>query len=392
MMTIDDKICELELTTRMPFDIADGQVIYVEPYYDVAVNAWIRGHLGRLSAKFDEKQLELFYIPAMLDKFVSGEVLDYYAPYGEVNWDKAMRSSFIVPYLWRDGLAGPSLLFEEWDYFEDHYVLKVLPLPRDASGLEDAFDLLVSHLSIMRPSSLGIDMYCVTPDAEDVDVPEEDKGGPFRGKGDDVMYCATELIGDPNYADNHFDDEMCEMMQDVRDKIERLRQHGIAEEVLQSLLLPRTVLSRMDIDAAGRIVLPGYGGREVRMTPLVKAVYLLFLRHPEGIVFKDLPDYRDELTNIYCRLTRRTSVEDVRRSIIDVTDPMSNSINEKCSRIREAFLREFDDRLASYYYVTGGRFCPKGIKLPRHLVSWEWMPEWSVRQEPIRLRIKDNEL
>lgn len=134
MMTIDDKICELELTTRLPFDIADGQVIYVEPYYDVAVNAWIRGHLGRLSAKFDEKQLELFYIPAMLDKFVSGEVLDYYAPYGEVNWDKAMRSSFIVPYLWRDGLAGPSLLFREWDYFEDIYVLKALPLPRDAEG------------------------------------------------------------------------------------------------------------------------------------------------------------------------------------------------------------------------------------------------------------------
>ena len=41
---------------------------------------------------------------------------------------------------------------------------------------------------------------------------------------------------------------------------------------------------------------------EVEMEPLVKAIYLLFLSHPEGIVLKYLPDHRAELTRIYLLL------------------------------------------------------------------------------------------
>ena len=106
------------------------------------------------------------------------------------------------------------------------------------------------------------------------------------------------------------------------------------------------------------------------MTPLVKAVYFLFLRHPEGIVFKNLPDYREELLMIYKKLTGRVSDEDVLRSVEDVTNPCKNSINEKCARIREAFIREFDDRIARYYYVTGERATAKRIVLSHDNVKW----------------------
>lgn len=98
----------------------------------------------------------------------------------------------------------------------------------------------------------------------------------------------------------------------------------------------------------------------------------MFLRHPEGIVFKLLPDYRGELHEIYTHLTGRSSNEAVMQSIKDVTDPCKNSINEKCARIREAFVREFDDRLAEYYYVTGNRGEAKRVRLPERLVVWEW--------------------
>jgi hypothetical protein len=48
-----------------------------------------------------------------------------------------------------------------------------------------------------------------------------------------------------------------------------------------------------------------------------------------------------------------------------------NSINEKCARIRSAFIREFDESLAKNYFVTGERGEPKKISLPRDLVVWE---------------------
>ena len=58
-------------------------------------------------------------------------------------------------------------------------------------------------------------------------------------------------------------------------------------------------------------------------------------------------------------------------SIEDVTNPLLNSINEKCARIRGAFIGEFDDRLARHYYICGERGEAKKIALSRDLVIWE---------------------
>jgi len=54
-----------------------------------------------------------------------------------------------------------------------------------------------------------------------------------------------------------------------------------------------------------------------------------------------------------------------------MTDPLNNSINEKCSRIRAAFLEVITDDLAKNYYVTGYRGKPKKIVLDRNLVEFQ---------------------
>ena len=107
------------------------------------------------------------------------------------------------------------------------------------------------------------------------------------------------------------------------------------------------------------------------MEPLVKSVFLLFLNHPEGILFKHLPDYREELTSIYVKLKPLGLSDRTIRSIEDVTNPLLNSINEKCARIRGAFVGQFDDHMARHYYVDGLRGEVKKISLPRELVAWE---------------------
>ena len=50
---------------------------------------------------------------------------------------------------------------------------------------------------------------------------------------------------------------------------------------------------------------------------------------------------------------------------------MLNSINEKCARIRAAFLSQFDEYMAKSYYIDGARGEAKKIALPRNLVEWE---------------------
>ena len=118
-----------------------------------------------------------------------------------------------------------------------------------------------------------------------------------------------------------------------------------------------------------------YQSKEIEMKPLPKAVFLLFLKHPEGIAFKCLPDYQTELLDIYKRIKGIKGYlidsKIVQKSVLDVTNPLSNSINEKCARIRNAFISEFDEHIAKHYCIDGKRGEAKKITLPRDMVTWE---------------------
>jgi uncharacterized protein (DUF1810 family) len=129
-------------------------------------------------------------------------------------------------------------------------------------------------------------------------------------------------------------------------------------------------LSKLRITKDGTILLADYQ-KEVKMEPIVKAVYLLFLNHPEGIAFKYLPDYRKELTDLYQKIKPFGLTERAIRSIEDVTNPLLNSINEKCSRVRAAFQSEVDPTLLEQYIIIGKSGEAKKIALPRDLVVWE---------------------
>ncbi|MFM9075973.1 MAG: hypothetical protein ACKORJ_10485, partial [Bacteroidota bacterium] len=129
-------------------------------------------------------------------------------------------------------------------------------------------------------------------------------------------------------------------------------------------------LSPLVVKRNGDLLLPDYG-RTISLTPLQKTVYLFFLKHPEGIMFKNLADHRQALEEVYFWLTDRTDGEELQKSIAALSDPFSNSMSEKCSRIKEAFLREFTGSIAEHYYIAGSRFEPKCIALDRSLVVYE---------------------
>jgi hypothetical protein len=130
------------------------------------------------------------------------------------------------------------------------------------------------------------------------------------------------------------------------------------------------VLSRLFIDQQYRIFLPDYNSIEIHLTPLPKTLYLFLLRYPDGIKFKELSSHRRELIEIYCKVGNRSDMVQVKKSIEDLTDIRSNSVNEKCSRIKEAFLSKIDDSLACHYYVTGDRSDNKKITLDRSLLHF----------------------
>lgn len=141
----------------------------------------------------------------------------------------------------------------------------------------------------------------------------------------------------------------------------------------------RATLSRLVITEDCRFLLPDYH-KEVSLTPIHKALYMLFLNHPEGIEFKNLIDHREELLAIYERMGSRMEQSKIEETVNRLVNPLDNAINEKCSRIKAAFLDLMDEYQADYYIINShvkrhqGTFNKiwferlKIVNLPRELV------------------------
>ena len=143
--------------------------------------------------------------------------------------------------------------------------------------------------------------------------------------------------------------------------IEQLQAEGRNDLLLKAIGVPlleelrieaaKGRLSRLIITDDYRFILEDYH-KEVELQPVHKAVYLLFLAHPEGIEFKRLADYREELARYYMATAKIMDKEKVMESVDHLIDPLDNAINEKCSRIKKVFLELMDEYTASYYIIS----------------------------------------
>ena len=129
--------------------------------------------------------------------------------------------------------------------------------------------------------------------------------------------------------------------------------HAVGVPLLEELQMEAAKgrLSRLVITRDYRFILENYH-KEVDLQPVHKAVYLLFLAHPEGIEFKRLADYREELLSYYMATAKQMDKQKVMESVDHLTDPLDNAINEKCSRIKKVFLDMMDEYTASYYIIS----------------------------------------
>lgn len=182
-----------------------------------------------------------------------------------------------------------------------------------------------------------------------------------------------------------------EMASQIRHLIEQLQREGRNDLLLHAVGVPlleelrieaaKGKLSRLVITKDYRFILDDH--REVELQPVHKAVYLLFLAHPEGIEFKRLGEYREELLRYYLATAKMMDKEKIIEGVDHLVNPLDNAINEKCSRIKKVFLELMDEYRASYYFISShtqkhiagsSRIWFERLKvitLPRDLVVWE---------------------
>jgi hypothetical protein len=113
--------------------------------------------------------------------------------------------------------------------------------------------------------------------------------------------------------------------------------------------------SPLVVTVENNLVIPAYGNLEIRLTPLEKTLYLLFMRHPEGIHLTSLVEHKAELQEIYTNISTLGSLDEMRQSIDDMCNALNNSASEKLSKIKGQFEKALGKELAKHYYIQGKR-------------------------------------
>ena len=187
------------------------------------------------------------------------------------------------------------------------------------------------------------------------------------------LYDEPEELGKISEYDTcaKYDSEMADAINEAQEKIQNLLLNGCSPELILSLINQSVKLSRIRISKQLKIFLVDYDNVEIKMGPLPKTIFLFYLRHPEGVMFSHLQNYRDELLRIYGHVCTNDDPQKMEESIDRLIDPFDNSICEKVAAVKKAFVLQISDTIAKNYYINGSQGSKKKISLKRSLVEWE---------------------
>jgi hypothetical protein len=354
-------------------------VVYYEPQYSPLINEYLQENKIEIEKELNRKWLDFLYI-GDLDKISlveAQDIISYFFPQLNSISITSSRVLEIKETFLRDNLIGKVFNSEVLDrpcfiklknWNEKEYNYSVYYLPEEhKKDIEEAINyyLWVVTSPINRTPSVekGTQLR-LSADDEDINL----------GNTESPIEVSSQFKNElERLLINNGKANTLKTMLTLIEKVspERLGFEGKVLTLLKELhtnIQPK--ISDLIISPIGGIYLKDYK-IEIKLTPLQKTVYLFFLSKPKGIYFKDLPTYKKELLEIYSRISSRSDLETLRSSIEELTNPYSNSMSEKCSRIKEAFLKQIDEEWAKYYYISGERNEEKVIKLDRSKVIFE---------------------
>ena len=153
---------------------------------------------------------------------------------------------------------------------------------------------------------------------------------------------------------------------------ERLRAMGILADASGMVSEPVVAAPvELYIDHQFIIRTGSYAGPVLPLRPLVKALFILFLRHPEGILLKQRDRYRQELVDIYSVICPNTAMEDIKARVGRLVNLQDNSFSEKASVLNARLEELLPSGMAEDYKIQGYNGHPRRIMLNPLLVHWE---------------------
>ena len=401
--------CNHELPTL--FD--RHHVVYVETEYNQPLNSFICNNMEYIRKGFLEKNYHFVYIPEL--KKLSDEDLACAFPLDTASMTDEIRNDIrnitteqfshmfasLIGMDFSGSKAGLLSLHRyhndegykipDLDYSKSHFVYVDL---QDCcpDNIKEAFEEYFEFYA--RELSPG--PFCVRPREEyPLDIWQKGETGGLQNNVPDYLFYDVQQ-------------KMLGIAEEIRQRVEILKQGGYIELLLHTLgadLVKQindsrktaTPLMHLNISDNLRIFIPELDNREMKMPALARALYVFYLRHEEGVEFKFLSEFTEELFSLYRLASNRLDDSRLRTTVDSLVNPTENKINECVSRIKAAFLSVMDEYAARNYClqmrskefrreasdeegkVRIFKDMAKYISLPRHLVRY---PD-AVRQVPV---------
>ena len=173
--------------------------------------------------------------------------------------------------------------------------------------------------------------------------------------------------GDPERLDLLSARELFDLLQKVQEKLQE-KGYDVSIDKADGPISPEP--QTLHISKDYRILIDCLGLKEIPLRPLLRAVFILFLRHPEGIRIKEKQTYREELLDIYAHIFPNLDPDICRERIDRLIAPGQNVFSENLSHLNRA-LTSILGPDASPYQVYGSNGRPRRILLDPVYVVWE---------------------
>jgi hypothetical protein len=130
--------------------------------------------------------------------------------------------------------------------------------------------------------------------------------------------------------------------------------------------------SRMSISGPNyKIQFPDLANIELKLDKIEKTTYLFFLGKPEGVKLNMLDEHREELTELYLKVSPTSTRDTAAKRINERTDNTNTQkISETISKIRRKINDLLGNEMAEHYVIAGANGELKKIGVDRNLLSF----------------------
>lgn len=163
------------------------------------------------------------------------------------------------------------------------------------------------------------------------------------------------------------DDDVLALVLELKAMASKLRAKGLDDDTLKDIVVTGDGKG-VTLAAGGIMNLLDYGVK-VKLNPMEKTLYALFLKHEEGIHVDDFWKYYDELVDIYRTMTRFEKDDAITDAVDNVLDDSRVTLYANLSRIKKKITEAAGRAAADKYAILRGKDNVYRVAVPRNLVK-----------------------